>query len=236
MARIDGFPEHSMTGQLLAWGRSNSYVPSLLPSSASEADLRRAQEALFELDADVKLTKKLHATLLFCPPNHLLEAIKAQTGRAYSIQDEALFYADVANGLGTMTLFPPRADSIPTEGVEVFDKEYGTVVVRLAQTALLSEWRQTVRDLMEYNLRSYHGVTKEHSDVLAQDPQLTWLFNPSAPHITLANGYTGQSRISKSLPIPEAVELAQLAPKSPSQFLGARSLLFDVDKAFDDER
>lgn len=236
MPTIDGYPEQSMTGQFLQWGRANKYAPAFVFDEPSEHALRGVQNELKARHPDAELTEALHATIMYCPPRSLFEAVK-KTIRwdNPTVEQEAMFYIDVSNGLSTAILAHAESIEVPVERLETFDENRGVVVASLAQTAFLSKWRESVFELLRYNIGQYYGVSDAQFDALAEDPTFRWLFKPSRPHVSLgANIHATPEQLSR-FDLPPAVTLSGIRAKSPEQFLGFRSLLFDPDAAYEDE-
>ena len=222
------------TRELITWGRSDAYSPSLGLTPESEATIRELQDELLVKYPESRIVKKLHMTMLFCPPRHLFETVSRLRGTDPSQArpiDEATFYMDISSAIESHTMLGIKENTLPVESVETFDTEKGTIALKLGNTAWLSYWRESTRSLLRRNLNVFHGLTETEVDALKKDPKLTWMFQDSIPHISVMHGiHDGQDTVA-AIQTPAAISFDTLHTTLSRPIFKPDLFMFDDEQA-----
>lgn len=219
---------------VIEWGRNSTHAPYLdMVAPESLEPIRAVQQELALQYPDAELIDKIHATILYCQPQYLLNTlckIRGINPTELKPAYEATFYSDISAAIDATTIFRPRRElDIGIESLEIFNRERGTVVLKLADSAFTGYYRQQTRLLMVRNLEMFHGVTPDEEAQLREDPKLMWLFQDSIPHITLAHGISDDEEYLSSVKLPESVSLDTIDTDMPFAITAAGSLLFPIE-------
>ena len=219
--------------RVIKWGRAATHAPYMQLSPESEESLRTVQQELTEKFPDAKPIDTLHATILYCQPQYLLHALckirgidPAELKPAY----EATFYSDIENAIDATTIMSPYGEvTIPVDSLETFNQERGTVALKLAKSVFTEYFRNQSRLLMVRNLEMFHGVTPDEKARLREDPKLTWLFQDSLLHISLAHNVVDTDGDLTSVELPESVGFDTVQTDRPFGVSAKTSLLLPWD-------